>query len=91
MSRKLESEIERGNEAAQLLRNDLFKEAFEALSTYYVETLLDTDLDDEQGRERLYLSVRVLREIRAHIESVMRTGQMAGDEIDAAKRGRRVH
>jgi len=91
MSGKLESEIERGNEAAQLLRNDMFKEAFETLSAYYVEALLNTDLDDDQGRERLYLSVHVLRDIHAHIESVMRTGQMAGVQIDEAKQGRRVH
>jgi hypothetical protein len=91
MSGKLESEVERGNGAAQLLRNSLFKEAFQVLSAYYVEEWVNTDPADAERRERLYVSVQVLQDIHAHIESVMRTGQMAGDEIDEAKKGRRVH
>ena len=91
MSGKLESEIERGNEAAQLLRNAIFKEAFKTLSSYYVEEWANTDPDDAERRERLYVSVHVLQDIHTHIESVMYTGQMAGDEIDEAKQGRRVH
>ena len=80
---RVETELERGNKAAELLRNPIFSEAFEFLKEHYQETWQQTNPDDVESRERIYVAINVLGDIRHHIESVMTTGKMAGEEIGA--------
>ena len=83
-----EEEIARGNKAGELLRNDVFQEAFDSLREHYIEQWTLTSVDEFEKRERLHVSVAVLEEIQSHIESIALTGKMAADQITAAKEGR---
>lgn len=80
---RVETELERGNKAAELLRNPIFSESFEVLREHYQESWQQTDPNDVESRERIYVAINVLGDIRRHIESVMTTGKFAGEEIGA--------
>tara|TARA_R100000808_G_C2039641_1_gene79833 strand:- start:51 stop:314 length:264 start_codon:yes stop_codon:yes gene_type:complete len=83
MMARVETELERGNKAAELLRNPIFSESFEVLKDYYQDSWQQTDPNDVEARERIYVAINVLADIRRHIESVMTTGKMASEQIDA--------
>jgi hypothetical protein len=81
----IEDEIARGNRAAELLRSEILKEAFDKLQDYYVDAWIHTSMDETAKRERLHISINVLSEIQEHLASVAMTGRMAADQIVAAK------
>tara|TARA_R100001594_G_scaffold139023_1_gene183104 strand:+ start:117 stop:374 length:258 start_codon:yes stop_codon:yes gene_type:complete len=77
---KIQEEIARGNKAAEVLRNPAFEEAFEVLHNHYLETWQNTHPDEAETREKIFIAINVLKDIRANIESVMTTGKLAGEE-----------
>ena len=77
---RIEDEISRGNKAAEVLRNPVFDEAFHALHAHYYNAWKHTATDDVDTRERLFVAINVLDDIRTNIESVMNTGKLAGEE-----------
>jgi|TARA_R110000824_G_scaffold74386_1_gene189148 hypothetical protein len=88
---RLREEMNRGTEAAAILRNPIFIESFESLRTRYATLWADTPPNAPDERERLYVAINVLEDIFDHISSVMQTGEMAGHEIGEAARGQPVH
>ena len=88
---KLREEMDRGSKAAELVKNPIFSEAFDALRSRYATQWADTPAGDRRERERLYVAINVLEDVYDHIVSCMQTGDMAGQEIDAAAHGRPVH
>lgn len=77
MTDKLEMEIVRGADAEQLLANPLLREAFELIEQDLIEKWQTSSLQDEKGREKLYLSQIMLARIVKQIELVVQTGQVA--------------
>ena len=47
---RVETELERGNKAAELLRNPIFSESFEVLKDYYQDSWQQTDPNDVEAR-----------------------------------------
>jgi len=87
----LEEEIAKGNKAAEVLRNEEFQSAFEDLAEYYMEQWQRSEPDEEELRERLYIAVGTLSHIKMHLESIMMTGKMATEQIEAGRASRPVH
>lgn len=79
---KLRQEVERGNKAEQLLKNEIFTETFNVLHQRYIDELVSTKSDESEKRERLYNAVRALQHVKEHIESVATTGTMAAQQIN---------
>jgi hypothetical protein len=79
---KLREEVERGNKAEQLLKNEIFTETFDVLHQRYIDELVSTKSDESEKRERLYNAVTSLQHVKAHIESVATTGTMAAQQIN---------
>lgn len=87
----LEEEIAKGNKAAEVLRNEQFQNAFEDLAEYYMNQWQRSEPDEAELRERLYIAVGTLSHIKMHLESIMMTGKMAAEQIEAGRASRPVH
>jgi len=84
---KTQAAINRGLRAAQLLESEAFKDATDALS----EQLLDRwrISTDQTERERIWLSVNLLDQIKGKLAIVANNGKLARKELDELTTGRR--
>lgn len=55
--------------AARLLQDEYFTEQMDTLERLYLSQMSNSDETDVDGRERAYLKLRALKEIRAHFEA----------------------
>jgi hypothetical protein len=63
--------------ARGLLNNELFIESFETLEQNIKDSWFNTSVRDSEAREHLWLSLRLLGQIRLHLTSILETGEMA--------------
>src|SRR6266702_4044963 len=84
---KVQGAINRGLRAAQLLENEAFKNATDALA----EQLMDRwrVSTDSTERERIWLSVNLLDQIKGKLAIVANNGKLARRELDELTTGRR--
>lgn len=82
----LEEEMDRGSQAERLLREPMLVEAFVALDEYYTEAWRDSPLDARKERETIFLYMSALREVRAHLMQIAKTGELAASQRDAMTR-----
>lgn len=82
---RLEDEVGRGERARLLLTDPLLAEAFDKLDTEFQNAWRDSPARDVEGRETLWLTLRLLSQVKAHLSSVVETGQLAA--IDLSRRG----
>jgi hypothetical protein len=67
---------ERFNNARDLLRNDVFKEACEVLERNLMDSWKATPPDAWKQRESLYERLQALRDIRVQLENFIHTAAM---------------
>lgn len=72
----------RGARAKALLENELLTEALAMLEVAYIERWRATHIDDEKGREKLFLAVNVLGKVTAHLHTVVSDGKIAAKQLD---------
>mgnify|MGYP003149306587 CR=1 FL=1 len=63
--------------ARGLLNNELFIESFETLEQNIKDSWFNTSVRDSEAREHLWLSLRLLGQLRLHLTSILETGEMA--------------
>jgi len=89
---KAHKAIARAAQAEALLRNEMLDEAFKALEASYIGIWKSTATLDQLAREKLWLAVSVVTDVRKHLVSIVQNGQLAQREIDEllARRNRRA-
>lgn len=87
MTTDYENEIRRAEQAQMILTHPLFTEAFEKLDRELRDAWLKSPSRDVDGRESLWLSVKLLSQVRTHLESLVNTGKMA--DITLSRLGQR--
>ena len=75
-------EIDRGNKAKVILSDPLFQEAFEQLRELYMNAWEQTTIKDSDTRERLWMMIANLGDVKAHLKTVLETGQMSEQQLD---------
>lgn len=75
-------QMERGEKAASLLRNELLNEAFEALEADFIQAWKVSSVEDSQNRERLYMLCQNLSALRGYLEGVITSGKLAKAQLD---------
>lgn len=83
----LEDESTRGDHAARLLSDPLLNEAFDKLQARFSEAWINSPSRDVEGREVLWLSTKLLAQIKTHLITLVESGQMA--EVELSRRGLR--
>ena len=77
MTDKTEIEIRRGEHAASLLNDELLSEAFAYVAQELTEQWQNSPARDQSGREKLWLSLKLLQKVHGHLSSVLETGKFA--------------
>jgi hypothetical protein len=92
---KIQRDINRGQRADALLKDELLRECFDALEREYIEAWRNSPARDTDGRERLWQAVQVIGKMHDHLVKVLNDGKLAQNELnrltelDAVKAKRR--
>ena len=77
----LEQESRRGEQARRLLEDPLLQEAFAAVDGALRDAWAATADDATHERERLWLMLKLLGRVRAHMIGVLQTGKLADGQL----------
>lgn len=77
MSDKTEMEILRGERAQLLLQDELLIDAFTLIEEELTEQWQNSPARDQEGREKLWLSLKLLHKLQRNLVTVMETGKIA--------------
>lgn len=77
----LEQRIYSGDRAQEVLENEAFIAAFEAIEQEVIEQWKNSPARDEEGREKLWQYRMLLQKVRTHIQSTLETGKLARIEL----------
>lgn len=72
------SEIKRGERAAEVLENELYKEAIEKVRNGIIQSMAISPLGDSETHNRLVIAMQLLNQIEKSLKDVVTTGKMAG-------------
>jgi len=76
-------EINRSNEAKQILESKLFQESIETLKKIYSEALLEkTGAKESDTREKLWIAYNVVGKVEQHLQTVIETGKLASKQLE---------
>lgn len=64
-----EDRIAKGTASESVLKSPVFLEIFDKLEDQFISQWMSSQEDDSPKRERLYLSLKVLSDIRVRLES----------------------
>jgi hypothetical protein len=84
-----DSEIARGERARAILDDPLVAEAFAAIERQCLEEWRAAPARDVEGRERLWLMLKLAERLRGHFESLVESGRLAGGRAVLLERERR--
>lgn len=79
---QLRSEAARGQRAAELLADPLLIEAFALLDERFNQQWADSPARDTEGRERIWLMKKLLKNVGEHLAEVATTGKLASIQLE---------
>ena len=78
----LPEEIKRGNDAARLLADPLFKEAWTSVEQEIHERWAESPVRDIEGQQQLRLMLKLLGDVRAVVETALDDGKAAARRLE---------
>ena len=85
MADKTLEEVKRGEQAAVILDNPIYKEAIEKVRESIVSSMTTSPLGDEKTHNRLVIALQLLNQINKQLTDVMQTGKLAAIQTDRPK------
>lgn len=79
---ELNTEVRRGEIAASLLNNEIYKEAVASVHDGIVHAWSNSPIRDKEGQNELRLMLKLLTDLQRNIETVMQTGKLAKIQIE---------
>jgi hypothetical protein len=76
----LDQRITQGEQARQVLDNPAFIKAFDDIEQEHVEAWKNSPARDPEGRETLWMTVKLLHKLRSTLEAAMTDGKLANLE-----------
>lgn len=83
---QLLNEMDRGQQAKDLLEHPLMLEAFETIRQTYLTQWENSPARDVEGREKIWTYLKQLDSLKAHLTSVIQTGLMAKEQYSLMER-----
>jgi len=77
----LEQNLYNGSRAREVLDNEQFQEAFEAIEKELIDAWKQSPQRDQEGRERIHQYLSLLQKVKSHLVSTMETGKLAELEV----------
>ena len=79
---KLQSEVNRSEKAKLVLQEPIFLEAIIELKKLYSQSLLNTGVDEQDAREKLWLAYQIVGKVEQHFIEIMETGKLAKRQLE---------
>ena len=79
---KLQSEVNRSEKAKLVLQEPIFLEAIIELKKLYSQSLLNTGVNEQDAREKLWLAYQVVGKVEQHFIEIMETGKLAKRQLE---------
>lgn len=79
---QLRSEATRGLRANELMADDLIVEAFSLLNERLTKEWADSPVRDCEGRERIWLMQKLLKNVGDHLSEIAQTGKLANLQLE---------
>ena len=70
----VEERVLKANAARSVLEDPVIQEAFENLEDHYNEAWVNSGLEDSVARERIFLSLRALSDLKNELSSMINSG-----------------
>lgn len=83
---KLREDVSRAARAKDLVESEMLNEAFAELEKAYIEFWRATKVEDEKGREKLFLAVNMVGKVKQHLQMVLSNGVLARRELEEMSR-----
>jgi hypothetical protein len=83
---KLLQEMDRGQQARDLLEHPLMQEAFSTIRETYLAQWESSPARDSEGREKIWTYLKQLETVKAHLSTVLETGRMATEQRSLMER-----
>jgi hypothetical protein len=77
----LEQRLHAGSRAKEVLENEAFTAAFEAIEQEVIDQWTNSPARDQDGREKLWAYLHLLKKVRTHLTSTLETGKLAQIEL----------
>ena len=78
---KLRQNLDRGEKAQALLRNEILIETFDFLEKQYHDAWANSSVEQNEAREKIFMMLQNLQTVKQHIESVVMTSKLANDQL----------
>ena len=82
MADKSLEEVKRGEQAAQILDNPIYKEAMDKVRESLISSMANSPLGDEKTHNKLVIALQLLNQINKQLTDVMTTGKLASIQTD---------
>jgi hypothetical protein len=79
---KLQSEVNRSEKAKLVLQEPIFLEAIIELKKLYSQSLLNTGVNEQDAREKLWLAYQIVGKVEQHFIEIMETGKLAKRQLE---------
>lgn len=86
---KIAHDRSRGVRARELLENPLVVEAFASVKAEYLDAWEKTPARDQEGRERLWVMVKLIDKVKLHLGQVVDAGKIADADMTAIEKRKR--
>ena len=82
MFKMSKQELELSQAARDLQKNPAYKNAFNDVEEHYLKLWKETNIKDKEEREILYMAIRLLKEVKSHIEIRVSEGDAYIKQVD---------
>lgn len=78
----IEERIYDANRAKEVLENEAFNGAFDAIEQEVIEQWTNSPARDSTGREKCWEYLMLLRKVKTHLTQTLETGKLAQIEVE---------
>ena len=82
---KLAQQQAQGARAQALLNDELLIECFETLKKEYIDYWKVSHVNDEKGRERLWMAVNIVEKVKDQLGKIAAGGRLATKDLSSIK------
>lgn len=83
----LDEELRRAQQAKELLEHPLLIEVFDVLRRQVLDTWKNSAVRDAEGRERLFMAIRIVEQVEGLLREYVTTGKFAAMQLEALRKG----
>jgi len=88
--RKAMSDVQRSNQAQELINNPLYQEAIVAMESAMFEQFKDTKFKDESERHELWQRMQLMKQFQAKFEHIIKQGAKAKETLSLLDMGKKM-